>query len=114
MVSRPHGGKLVNRVITGKRLEALREEARELPRIELSYDVAVDVENIAHGVFSPLEGFLVQEDYLHVLYDMRLSNDIPWTIPIVLDVNPEEITDVKLNYYGIVTFKGFVNFINEI
>ncbi len=95
MVSRPHGGRLVNRVVTGKRLEALREEARELPRIELSYDVAVDVENIAHGVFSPLEGFLVQEDYLHVLYDMRLSNDIPWTIPIVLDVDPSEIAGIK-------------------
>lgn len=95
MVSKPHGGRLVKRVVTGKRLEALREEAKELPRIELNYDLAVDVENIAHGVFSPLEGFLVQEDYVHVLYDMRLSNDVPWTIPIVLDVDPEEIAGVR-------------------
>lgn len=95
MVSKPHGGKLVKRVVTGKRLQALRGEAKELPRINLTYDVAVDVENIAYGVFSPLEGFLVQDDYIHVLYDMRLSNDIPWTIPIVLDVDPEEIAGVK-------------------
>lgn len=95
MVSKPHGGRLVRRKTTGKRLEALKEEAKELPKIELSYDIAVDIENIANGVFSPLEGFLVQEDYLHVLYDMRLSNDVPWTIPIVLDVSPDDIVGVK-------------------
>ena len=95
MVSRPHGGRLINRVVTGKRKEHLLEEAKELPKIELTPEIASDVMNIAHGVYSPLEGFLVQEDYMHVLYDMRLSNDIPWTIPIILDVDPDEIVGVK-------------------
>ena len=95
MVSRPHGGKLVKRVVTGHRREHLLEEAKELPKIKLSDTLAADVMNIAYGVYSPLEGFLVQEDFIHVLYDMRLSNDIPWTIPIVLDVSPDEIAGVK-------------------
>ena len=68
MVSKPHGGRLVNRVVTGRRREHLLEEARELPKIELSAELASDVMNIAHGVYSPLEGFLIQEDYIHVLY----------------------------------------------
>ena len=106
MVSKPHGGKLIKRVVTGKRLQALRGEAKELPRINLTYDAAIDVENIAHGVFSPLEGFLVQDDYIHVLYDMRLSNDIPWTIPIVLDVDPEEIADVKEGDDVVLVYNG--------
>ena len=95
MVSKPHGMKLVNRVVSGKRREALLREAEELPKIIISYSLAADLENIARGVYSPLEGFLVQEDYLHVLYDMRLSNDVPWTIPIVLDVDPEEISGIR-------------------
>ena len=95
MVSRPHGGRLVDRTASPRRAERLREEAKELPRIELSPGLAADVANIAHGVYSPLEGFLVQEDYLSVLDDMRLSNDLPWTIPIVLDVDPAEISGVK-------------------
>ena len=95
MVSKPHGMKLVNRVVSGKRREALLREAEELPKIVISYSLAADLENIARGVYSPLEGFLVQEDYLHVLYDMRLSNDVPWTIPIVLDVDPEEISGIR-------------------
>ncbi len=108
MVSKPHGGRLVDRVVKGKRREHLLEEARELPKIELSLDRAVDVEDIAHGVYSPLEGFLVQEDYLHVLYDMRLSNDIPWTIPIVLDVDPIEIKGVKEGDDIALTYNGNV------
>ncbi len=95
MIPRPHGGKLVDRVLTGKRREHLLHEAMELPMLSISYERAVDLMDIAHGVFSPLEGFMVQNDYLNVLYDMRLSNDLPWTIPIVLDVDPDEISGVK-------------------
>ena len=95
MVSRPHGGRLVYRVVEGRRREALLQEAREIPGIEVSLERAIDLEDIAYGAFSPLEGFLTQDDYLHVLEDMRLSDDTPWTIPIVLDVDPEEIAGVK-------------------
>lgn len=106
MIPRPHGGKLVNRIASDKRRSVLLEEARELPSIEITYERLVDLMDIAHGAFSPLEGFMLQEDYIHVLYDMRLANDLPWTIPIILDVDPEEISgvregdDVALRYNG--------------
>lgn len=106
VVSRPHGGRLINRAVTGRRKEALIEEASQLPKVEVTFETAVDIENIAYGVLSPLEGFLNQEDYLHVLQDMRLSNDTPWTIPITLDVDPEEVAgveegdDLTLTYLG--------------
>jgi len=106
MVSRPHGGRLVRRVVRGRRREHLLEEAEELPKIEVSESLAADVTNICHGVYSPLEGFLIQEDYMHVLHDMRLSNDVPWTIPIVLDVDPEEVADVKEGDDVAITYQG--------
>ncbi len=95
MVSRPHGGRLVNRVVSGRRREALLAEARELHKIEVSMDIASDIRNIAYGAYSPLTGFLTSDDYEHVLHDMRLSDDTPWTIPIVLDVSREELGDVR-------------------
>jgi len=95
MIPRPHGGRLINRVISGRRRERLLSEVKEMPLITVSDDIAVDLVNIARGVFSPLEGFMVQEDFLNVLYEMRLANDLPWTIPIVLDVDPAEIIDLK-------------------
>ncbi len=95
MVSRPHGGRLINRVVRGRRREALLAEARELPKIKVSSDIASDISNIAYGAYSPLTGFLTSDDYEHVLHDMRLSDDTPWTIPIVLDVSRHELNGVK-------------------
>lgn len=91
----PHGGKLVDRFLQESKKEAALEKARSLPSVKLSSDLVSDVENIAFGVFSPLEGFLGREDYRNVLVHMRLSNDLPWTIPIVLDVGREEADRLK-------------------
>ena len=106
MVSRPHGGRLVDRVARGRSRERLLEEAPEMPRLELSEGLAADAANIAHGVYSPLEGFMTSDDYQSVLDQMRLSNDLPWTIPITLDASPEELRgvtegdEVALYYQG--------------
>ena len=80
-VIRPHGGKLINRIAQKNPSGALS--------ITISEDLANDVENIADGIFSPLEGFLGQQDFESVVSRGRLSNDIPWTVPIVLDVEKE-------------------------
>ncbi len=95
MVSRPHGGRLVDRVARGRSRERLLAEAPEMPRLELSEGLAADAANIAHGVYSPLEGFMTRDDFENVLEEMRLSNDLPWTIPIVLDASPEQLRGVE-------------------
>ena len=46
-----------------------------------------DCELILDGSFSPLNGFMVQEDYDSVLSTMRLVNGKLFPIPVVLDVN---------------------------
>ena len=61
----------------------------------VSEDLANDVENIADGIFSPLEGFLLQEDFESVINKGRLANNLPWTVPIVLDVDGETATKMK-------------------
>ncbi len=45
-----------------------------------------DLELIAVGAYSPLEGFMGQADYRSVLLEMRLANGLPWTLPITLAV----------------------------
>lgn len=90
---RPHGGKLINRVLPDSERERVLDEIPEMTTISISLDRAKEIENIASGLFSPLEGFLGQEDYLSVLETKRLANGLPWTIPIVLDI-PAEVADV--------------------
>lgn len=92
----PHGGKLVDRVLRGAALTDALERAKSLPRIVLDAESVSDVENLAKGVYSPLEGFLGQADFKNVLNQSRLSNDLPWTVPIVLDAARDEAARFKL------------------
>jgi len=91
----PHGGRLVQSLVTAKEKERIIEEWAEMPRLIVSEETARDVENIAFGAFSPLEGFLCGKDYACVLERMRLSNDLPWTIPIVLDASRRDVAGLK-------------------
>ncbi|MFB0564877.1 MAG: sulfate adenylyltransferase [Candidatus Aminicenantaceae bacterium] len=92
---RPHGGKLIERILRQKEKESILERAEELPSLKLDGELISDVENIACGVFSPLEGFLGQSEYRNVLNHMRLTNDLPWPIPIVFDVREEEAEKLR-------------------
>jgi len=83
----PHGGKLINKYI--------ENDYDDLKSFEVSSDIRNDAENIATGVFSPLEGFMIQEDFLNVLKEGRLSNSIPWTMPIILDIEKEIAKQMK-------------------
>jgi len=90
MMIPPHGGKLVERVLRGARRDEALEKVKCLPSLTVDEELISDVENIATGVFSPLEGFMGRTDFRNVLREMRLSNDLPWTIPIVLNASRED------------------------
>jgi sulfate adenylyltransferase len=92
---KPHGGRLIERVLSDDRKCEILKKAKELPRIQLNAESIGDVENIARGVYSPLEGFIGQRDFRHVLNHMRLTNDLPWTIPVVLDAAKDEAQKLK-------------------
>ncbi|MCL6584686.1 MAG: sulfate adenylyltransferase [bacterium] len=94
---KPHGGKLVNRILSAAAQESARERAKDLPKIAVSQDTLTDLENIADGIFSPLEGFMNQKDFQSVVDNMRLSNGLPWTIPIILDVEKEVADRLRLD-----------------
>ena len=99
----PHGGKLIYRVNEEKNIDGME-------RIEISNDLAHDIENIAYGVFSPLEGFLCREDFENVLYNMRLSNDLPWTIPIVFDLKNIDVEYFLLRASYFAVDFGYISF----
>ncbi len=91
----PHGGKLIDRTLRGERKDDILGRVRDLPSLTIDSELVSDVENIATGVYSPLEGFLGSEDFRSVLNGMRLANDLPWTVPIVLDVDPDTAAGLK-------------------
>lgn len=76
-------------MLSGKRKDRLLEEASEMESLQLSSELRKDVGNIAAGVYSPLKGFMNSDDFENVIEHSRLSNDVAWTLPIVLDVDEE-------------------------
>jgi sulfate adenylyltransferase len=57
-------------------------------KIEVSEETEKTIHNIASGVLSPLDGFMTRSDCQGVLDEMRLADDSPWTIPILLHASP--------------------------
>src|SRR6202051_4422614 len=92
---RPHGGKLINRMIHDQHRQSWIEKARLMPHVRLNSRQLSDVELIAIGAFSPLTGFMGQKDYENVVDNQRLGNDLPWTIPVTLAVSDEDAERVK-------------------
>jgi sulfate adenylyltransferase len=82
----PHGGRLINLLVDVQRATLLKEISLNLPDITLNDRQMCDLELLATGAFSPLEGFMTRSDYESVLDRMRLQNDIVWPLPICLDI----------------------------
>jgi sulfate adenylyltransferase len=91
----PHGGQLVNRIATPEQREEFLSKADFLPRVQLDDRALSDLEMIAIGGFSPLTGFMNQEDYDRTVTEMRLANGFPWSIPITLSVAEEVAAPLK-------------------
>jgi sulfate adenylyltransferase len=85
----PHGGELVDLLLTGTEAADAAREAANHPKIEIGPREAADLEMLATGAMSPLTGFMVEKDYRPVIEEMRLSSGLPWSIPITLSTDDE-------------------------
>ncbi|HET9530316.1 MAG TPA: sulfate adenylyltransferase, partial [Blastocatellia bacterium] len=90
-----HGGDLINREITGIARETLLEKVGAMPGIDLRSREVSDLEMIANGAFSPLKGFMCEDDYIAVRGNMHLASGLPWTIPVTLSVSDEAAGQLK-------------------
>jgi sulfate adenylyltransferase len=100
MTSSPHGGRLVA-IASFKATPEQIKDKLEGPKVQVSNETRITISNIANGILSPLRGFMGKEDYQSVIDTMRLVDDTPWTIPILLRVpetfsagNGDEVTIV--------------------
>jgi ATP sulfurylase len=86
----PHGGTLVDRTVTGAERDALLAKAAGLPVLVLNSREASDLEMIAVGAMSPLQGFMGQADYDNVVANLRLANGTPWPLPVTLSTKGDD------------------------
>jgi sulfate adenylyltransferase len=63
--------------------------------LQVSNELRNDIENIADGIFSPLEGFVGEDDFQSIVKTGRLKNGLAWTVPIILDIDEQEASKIK-------------------
>jgi sulfate adenylyltransferase len=97
---------LVSRVLEGAARDDALARTAGLPAIEVSLESAFDLENLATGVYSPLEGFMGRADLEQVLHRKRLASDLPWTLPVVLDVSKEDLGRTGPGHDVVLTHAG--------
>ena len=93
---KPYGGTLINRIAEGAKRQELLEKAKQANSVVLNDREISDLEMIAIGAFSPLEGFMKKKDYRNVVNNMHLANNLPWTIPVTLSVTEEKANTLNL------------------
>jgi sulfate adenylyltransferase len=91
----PHGGKLVNLVVSDSGRAAAAKKAASTKQLAVSLETVSDLRNIAYGVYSPLEGYLSSRELNSVLDKGRLTNGLAWTIPIVFDLQEQGAAQVN-------------------
>jgi sulfate adenylyltransferase len=84
---KPHGGELVDR--TGER----PDDVESLETVTLSPRELADLDMLASGALSPLQGFMSSADYERVVEEMRLASGLPWALPVCLAVESDPSGD---------------------
>ena len=93
MIPQPHGGRLVERLLSDARRTEIESSLASMPKVVLAVDQQYDLAKIATGAYSPLEGFMDRAEFRSVLEHGRLSNGLPWSLPIHLPLpRPEDRT----------------------
>ena len=93
----PHGGELKPLLVESKELGQEKEKAKSLPAVRLTSRETSDLIMMAMGAFSPLEGFMGQEDYTGVVERMHMRDGTLWPVPITLAVTKEQAENLPIN-----------------
>jgi len=92
---KPHGGSLVQLVVSPERAAELKSHARDGRSWTLSPRQLCDIELLLNGGFSPLRGFMTRKDYEGVRDNMRLADGTLWPMPVTLDVTEDAAKGLK-------------------
>ena len=93
----PHGGKgLVCSLLTGSDLDAEKQKAAGLKKIQISAQAKGDLIMMGIGGFSPLDGFMTQADWKGVCEKMLLSDGTFWPVPVMLTASKADADEINV------------------
>ena len=97
----PFGGKLINLIEPLEKHKAIKEQVSK--SLECSDRNACDIELLIVGGFSPLDGFMNEENYNSVVKNHRTKKGYLFGLPIIIDTDQE---DIKIGDAILLKYKG--------
>jgi len=91
-----HGGPPIQLIVNEERAATLKNFALSLADITLNDRQLCDLELLATGVFSPLNGFMIRPDYESVLDRMILQNGVLWPVPVCLSISDTQARTLEV------------------
>jgi sulfate adenylyltransferase len=91
----PYGGELKDLYLPEGKADLEKEKAKDYKSWDLTARQLCDLDLLMNGAFSPLEGFLGEQDYESVCNDLRLADGLLWPIPVTLDVSEAFAAELK-------------------
>ncbi len=91
----PHGGNLVDGILSSDNAKEMLGQSDNLPVIQLDSREMADLEMLGNGAMSPLTGFMNRQDYLTCVEEMRLGSGEVWSLPVTLSVDRDKGTQLQ-------------------
>jgi len=93
----PHGAKeLKILLLEGKAREDELKKARTLPKVMMASREVGDLIMLGIGGFTPLDGFMGQDDWKGVCANMKMKSGLFWPIPITLSTDKATADGIKV------------------
>lgn len=67
-------------------------------RLDLNINQYLELEKIGLGAFHPIKGFVDKADFQSIVENMRLVDGSVFSLPIILDVNDDDMNRLKKTY----------------
>jgi len=104
-----YGEKKIIKMLSLKESEQLKKEIPVHCVLTLTQRQLCDLEMILNGAMNPLTGFMNENEYMSVLENMTLTNDLLWSMPITLDVSEQQLNAFNnAKQIGLCDQEGFI------
>lgn len=104
MLISPYGGVLVDRCV-GDEEWGMRLSDAKGRKIQLTPKDQINLSNIVSGIYSPLKGFMTEQEYRQVVTRTKLPIGLDWTIPVLLRIEKRILDDFSMG--EMITFLDF-------
>jgi len=93
----PHGGEELNvLLLSGEEKNSELERAKSMKSVDITSRESGDLIMLGIGGFTPLNGFMGQDDWKSVISDMHMNDGTFWPIPITLSVSEDDVESIEI------------------